>query len=92
LPIRLFTRRTYTAEDIWRVVYFRHGSVDDFSKKILSFADVSKLTGIPQETVRRQLDQFEKDGFTVFIRRHYNGNLGSDPKIFLKMEERLKSV
>ena len=66
--------------------------MDDFSKKILSFADVSKLTGIPQETVRRQLDQFEKDGFTVFIRRHYNGNLGSDPKIFLKMEERLKSV
>jgi DeoR/GlpR family transcriptional regulator of sugar metabolism len=41
--------------------------VNDFSQKRLSFIDVSKLTGIPQETVRRQLDQFEKDGFTVFI-------------------------
>jgi hypothetical protein len=56
LPIRLFPRRTYTAEDIWRVVFFRYGSVEDFSKKVLSFADVGKLTGFPQETVRRQLD------------------------------------
>ena len=55
LPIRLFSRRTYTEEDIWRVVFFRYGSVNDFSQKRLSFIDVSKLTGIPQETVRRQL-------------------------------------
>ena len=53
MPIRLFARRTYTEEDIWRVVFFRYGSVNDFSKKRLSFIDVSKMTGIPQETVRR---------------------------------------
>jgi hypothetical protein len=40
-------RRTYTLEDLWRVVYFRYGSLTDFSEVNLSYADVSKLTGIP---------------------------------------------
>jgi len=78
-------RRTYTLEDLWRVVYFRYGSLTDFSEVNLSYADVSKLTGIPQTTIRRQLLQFEKDGFEIFMRRSYNGDL-ANRKISCQLE------
>jgi hypothetical protein len=63
------------------VIYFRYGSFTDFSRKVLSFSDVGRLSGIPQETVRRQLIQFVKDGHQVFMRRMYNGDVGSNSKI-----------
>ena len=86
LVIDMSSRRTYTAADIYRVVYSRYGSVDDFSVHVRSIKNVALETNISKPTVQKMLQRFVADGYSVFMRRQLN----SKPLKLCKIKPKLQ--
>ena len=78
-------RRVYTEEDYYRIVFYRFNSLENFDNPVATYSEVSRRTGIHQDTILKFLKRFEDDGNQVFMRRRYNG--GNNKKISFKLEE-----
>lgn len=62
----------YTEEDHWRVVFFRYGSLTDFTQVQQSVAEISKRLRYHKASVAAILKRFSQAGNKVVLRRRFN--------------------
>ena len=86
---KLNQRRVLTEADLWRIVYYRFGAVDDFSCVERTIAEISKLVSIHPRTIQAFLARFVSDGHEVHLRRRFNGS--KTPKISEELGKKLTS-
>ena len=70
--LKLFTHRVYDKHDQLRVVYYRYGSINDFSVIRMKAEDISKILSINVSTVMSILNRFIRNGYNVVMKRQFN--------------------
>ena len=82
LTVGLVKRTVFTEQDLWRIVFFRYGSFDNFDHIRMTPLQISKYTNFNYFTIYRFLQRFEKHGHTIIMARKCNGPyIGSGVKI-----------
>ena len=58
MVVKLYTRRTFTEAEYWRIVYFRYNSIHSFDEIVRSYKEVAAITGIRYVTIVNFLKRF----------------------------------
>ena len=71
-PFLLYPKRVFDISDYLRVVFWRYGSVRNFSFPIMPIKDVAKASNIRVDTCHAILKRFVENGHKFVMKRHLN--------------------